>query len=788
VDAAAEIRVGPYILLGRLGSGGMGEVYLGRDTRLDRKVALKCLLASQNDGEEHARILHEARAAAQINHGNVATIHDVIDEGSRAYIVMEYVEGQNLAARLRRGRIPLRDVVSIGRQLASALAAAHAVRVIHRDLKPANIQLTGAGVVKVLDFGVASAGRPILVSPTAATKSAPAETDPKGRRAGTPAYMSPEQMLGLPTDHRADLYSLGVVLFELAAGRRPYEYVDALELVQMPGSLAPRADEVDTGVPTFFADVLATALRCDREQRFQSAGEFDAALTAVQKRLDVTRRPTRREWLALAAVGATGVAGSLALPMLGRREGPGGRAIHSIAVLPFVNLSGDLAQEYFVDGMTDGLINALCRISAIRVKARTSVMAFKGSKKSIAEIARELRVDAIVEGSALLTSKGAETVRIAVNVIDAATQTQLWGTALERTLPSILTMHLELARAIAENIHVAVTSDERRRLAAGGQPVDPETYKLYLLGRQEWMGRTVPQLQRALKYFREATSRSPNYALAYAGLADTYVLLTGDFGVLPRDEGAAETIAHASRALALDPGLSEAYTSLAFANFFLLWDFAAAGQQFHKALELNPNYATARHWYGNYLSDMGKEEDALAELRRALDLDPFSSIISRDVAWPLFFSRRYDEAIAQLDLTLAAFPGYMPAERLRARAFAMRGDTAEAIRQFEQQKLRVDNARARCELAWAYALAGRREDASAELQSALALATGVYPYDIALVHAALNQPNAALAALERAFQERDSTMVNLRHDPRLDSVRADTRYQRLVEQMRFPQL
>lgn len=258
--------------------------------------------------------------------------------------------------------------------------------------------------------------------------------------------------------------------------------------------------------------------------------------------------------------------------------------------------------------------------------------------------------------------------------------------------------------------------------------------------------------------------------------------------MLPRDEGAAETIAHASRALALDPGLAEAYTSLAFANFFLLWDFAAAGQQFQKALELNPSYATAHHWYGNYLSDIGKEEDALAELRRALDLDPFSSIISRDVAWPLFFSRRYDEAIAQLDLTLAAFPGYMPAERLRARALAMRGDTVDAVRQFEQQKLRVDNARARCELAWAYALAGRRKEAHAELQSAQALATGVYPYDVALVHAALNEPDAALAALERAFQERDSTMVNLRHDPRLDSVRGDTRYQRLVEQMRFPQL
>ena len=295
-------------------------------------------------------------------------------------------------------------------------------------------------------------------------------------------------------------------------------------------------------------------------------------------------------------------------------------------------------------------------------------------------------------------------------------------------------------------------------------------------------------LQRALKYFRDAAARSPDYAPAYAGLADTYVLLTGDFGVFPRAEGAAETIANASRALALDPGLAEAYTSLAFANFFLQWDFAAAGEQFAKALELNPSYATARHWYGNYLSDMGQEEKALVEMQRALDLDPFSPIISRDIAWPLFFSRRYDAAIAQLDLTLAAFPGYLPAERLRARALAQRGQHAEAIRQFEQQKVRGDSARARCELAWALALAGRRKEAQTELRSAEALATGVYPYDVALVYAALNEPDAALAALERAFRERDSTMVNLRHDPRFDALRSDSRYQQLVALMRFPQL
>jgi tetratricopeptide (TPR) repeat protein len=424
----------------------------------------------------------------------------------------------------------------------------------------------------------------------------------------------------------------------------------------------------------------------------------------------------------------------------------------------------------------------------VSVTARTSVMLFKGSKKSIAEIAHELKVDAIVEGSVLLTTKSAELVRVSVNVIDPATQRQLWSMELERDLRSVLTIHAELARAIARSIHVALTGEQERRLAGAAQPVDPQTFKLYLLGRYEWTGRTVPQLQRALKYFRDAAARSPDYAPAYAGLADTYVLLTGDFAAFPRAEGAAEAIAHASRALTIDPGLAEAYASLAFANFFLQWDFAAAGQQFQKALELNPSYATAHHWYGNYLSDMGKEENALAEIRRALDLDPLSAIISRDVAWPLFFTRRYDEAIAQLDRTLAAFPEYSPAERLRARALAQRGEHTEAVRQFEQQKLRADSARSRCELAWSYALAGRRAQALAELRSAEALKTGVYPYDVALVYAALHEPDEALSALERAFQERDSTMVNLRHDPRFDSLRSDPRYQRLLGQMRFPQL
>jgi TolB-like protein/Flp pilus assembly protein TadD len=764
----------------------MGDVYLGRDTRLNRKVALKCVRKPRAGGETlEASILHEARAAARISHANVATIHDVIEQDARAYIVMEFVEGESLAARLRRGRLPLEDAIDIGRQLASALMAAHAEGVVHRDLKPANVQITPAGSAKVLDFGLAHARRPML-SPSAVTVSAESQTDPQGPRAGTPAYMAPEQMLGATADERADIYSLGVVLFELATGKRPYEHVDSIELVQAPASLAPRADAVDPAVPSALADVIARALQCNPHERYQSASVLHDALRAVQDQIDAPsrwRRPTR---LALAGMLTIGVTAAVFL-WRGEadRRAPPRDGILTVAVLPFVNLSGNPSHEYFVDGMTDGLINALGRIGRLRVKARTSVMAFKGVKKPVSAIARELNVDVVIEGSAALLSNRAELARIAINVIDPATQTQLWSGGMDRDLRGILSLHGELARIIAGQLNV-VLSDEEQRLLSSTRSVDPETYKLYLLGRHEWNGRTITQLHQALTYFGQAAERSPEYAPAYAGLADTYVLLTGDFAAIPRADGAAQAIASASRALAIDPELAEAYTSLAFANFFLLWNWDAAGEQFKRALELNPSYATAHHWYGNYLSDIGREDEALAEMRRALELDPMSAIISRDVAWPLFHSRRYDEAVEQLDATLAAFPGYLPAERLRARALAQRGNHSEAVRQFGLQKIRGDTPRARCELAWAYALAGRREEAVNELRSALAMKSGIYQFDVALAYTALDRPRDALSALERAFEERDPTMVNLKHDPRFDSLRSDPRFTRLLAQMRFP--
>jgi serine/threonine-protein kinase len=781
---APGVLVGPYEVLGCLGSGGMGDVYLGRDERLHRKVALKCLRPAPPGSEAHeGRILREARAAARVSHPNIATVYDVLEQAGRAFIVMEFVDGESLAVRLTRGRLPLRDVLAIGQQLASALVAAHAEGVIHRDLKPANVQVTSTGVVKVLDFGLAHAPAPVAAPPSAVTASAQTETIPGGRWAGTPAYMAPEQVLGAAANERADIYSLGVILFEMATGRRPYDRIEPMALVSAPGSLAPRADEIEPGVPAGLADLIARALRCNPNERFASAADLAGSLAELEALQPLPARWTRRVGLGML------VATAVILPIVlwmrdAQPPSSGPPPASTIAVLPFANLSNDPARDFIVDGFTDGLINALGRISALRVKARRSVMQYKLAKASIGDIARDLQSDLVVEGSVMPLVNGTQ-VRMTLNVIDPHTQTSIWSDAREFAMRETTAVQADIALAIARNLHVAVTPEEQRRLARTA-PVDPDTFSLYLLGRQEWNGRTVPHLNRALSYFQQAVGRSPDYGPAHAGLADTYVLLAGDFGVLPRDEGAALAIASASRALSLDPTLAEAHTSLAFANFFLLWNWEAADEQFQRALELNPSYATARHWYGNYLSDLGREDAALTEIRRALEIDPHSPIINRDVAWPLFHSGRYDEAVAHLDQVLAKFPGYLAAERLRARALSMRGDVEDALRQFQEQHARDPSPRSRCELAWAYARAGRKDAATRELRAALAAERGLYYYDVAVVYAALGRSGEALEALRRAIDERDPTMVNVKHDPRLASLRGDPRYARLLAQMRFP--
>jgi TolB-like protein/tetratricopeptide (TPR) repeat protein len=467
---------------------------------------------------------------------------------------------------------------------------------------------------------------------------------------------------------------------------------------------------------------------------------------------------------------------------------PASRTFHKIAVLPLVNVSADPKQEYFADALTEGLINTLGRVSALNVIARTSVTPFKRTTKSIAEIAAALGgVDAVLEGSALINvdAVGRGVVRVVVNLIDAMSQTQFWNSTIEREMVDVMSLQNEIVRLLAQGIRVAVTPAEQSRLARGGT-VNLEALRLYLLGRDEWNGRTVQRLNAAIAYFKQAIVFDPGYAQAYAGLADSYALLGADFGGMPRDAAARGAIDNATRALELDPELGEAYASMGFVNRVVNWNWTLAEEQLRRALALNPSYATAHQWYGNLLSDLGREDEALAQMKRALDLDPLSAIISRDVAWPLFFARRYEEAIAQLSATLTRHPGFASAERLLARALAQQGNFADAVRRFEALAQRDTGPRAQCELAWAYALAGRPQDAARALAAALASSSPIYPYDLALVYTAMRRPNDAFAALDRAFVERDATMLNLRHDPRLDVLRTDPRFPALLTKMRFP--
>jgi eukaryotic-like serine/threonine-protein kinase len=777
--------IGPYRVVERLGVGGMGEVYLGTDDRLQRRVALKCLLSKGADAELRAKVLHEARVAARISHPNVAMVHDIVEQDGRAFIVMEYVEGESLAARIARGAFGADDVVAIGRQLAAALAAAHARGVVHRDLKPANVQVRPDGSVKILDFGVARVFE--LLSTVESTDDRPTATGDRGP--GTPAYMAPEQLIGMPADERSDIYSLGVVLHEMATGRRPFEGGGAAAVLAFVDETPRAVDDLNPAIPAPLARVIERASNVDRDARFASAEALERALAGAIPR----PRNDRWRWLvvaaAIVAVAIVGVASfspwfATVPPLAAGMSHP----VRSIAILPLQNLSPDATLAYFADVLTDGVINTLGRVSALKVIARTSVMPFRQSTQSIAQIARALGgVDAVVEGTALASTDatGRRRVRVNVNLIDPATQTQVWTTSVEREATDVLLLQNDLATRIAEGIRVAVTPDERARLQRGG-PVKAEALRLYLLGRDEWNGRTLPHVNAALEDFRRAIEADPNYAPSYAGVADSYTLLGADYGAVPRDTALAAVLANAGKAIDLDPSLGEAHASLGFANRVLNWDWRLAESQLQRAIALNPSYATAHQWYGNLLSDLGREDESLAQMKRALELDPLSAIISRDVAWPLFFARRYDEAIRQLTDTLARNPGYASAERLMARALAQKGSHDDAVRYFEALARRDVGPRAACELAWGYALAGRRVEAERELARAQAADGHVYPYDLALVYTALGRRDDAFAALARAYDERDATMLNLKHDPRLDALRPDPRFQALLDKMRFP--
>jgi serine/threonine protein kinase/TolB-like protein/Tfp pilus assembly protein PilF len=783
-------QISHYRILQKLGGGGMGVVYKAQDTRLGRHVALKFLPQEMAQDEQSLeRFKREARAASTLNHPHICTIHDFGEYEGGPFIVMEVLEGSTLKHRISGKPLPSEMVIELGIHIAEALEAAHARGILHRDIKPANIFVTDRGEAKLLDFGLAKldgASAEALASrelPTATADTIGARdlTQP-GTLMGTAPYMSPEQIRGESSDVRSDIFSLGAVLYEMATGHPAFSAETTAQIREAVLTREPLSlRKLNPRVPGAVERVITKALKKRPPERYQHATELRADLIRVQGEI---RRRWRRQ------VVLVGLPLLALLAVLGWRLGwfrPGLHVgqIQSLAVLPMANLSADPSQDYFADGMTEQLTTDLGQISALRVISRTSAMHYKGTDKKLPEIARELDVDAVIEGS---VERVGNQVRITAQLIEAPTDRHLWANSYERDLRDVLRLQDDVAQAIAEQVKVKLTPQEQIHLTSA-RPVNPDAQDAYLRGRSYWNRRTIEAVGKSCEYFQVAVDKDPNYAVAYAGLADCYNIL-GYYHSRPSVETLRLGKAAAQKALQVDGGLAEAHASLAFAMQYYDFDWSGAEKEYKRAIELNPNYATAHHWFSLCLSEVGRFNEALIKIRRAQELDPLSPIISNTIAAVYYRSRQYDQGIEQLHRLLDVDPNFVVAHSLLGQHYRQKRMYDAAITEFQTaRKLDPSDLSVPLEIAAAHALAGRRGEAQRILQEVkdMSMKKYVSPFDVGALYACLGEKDLAFEWMQRALHDRDRTMTALGFDPRLDTLRSDPRFADLLRRIGFPQ-
>jgi serine/threonine-protein kinase len=780
--------LGHLRVLEQIGAGGMGEVYLAEDTRLERRVALKVVPEEfASDQERLARFEREAKALAALNHPHIVTIHSVEEAEAGHFITMELVEGDTLAERIPTGGMTLDAFLDLATPLAEALAAAHERGITHRDLKPSNIMINHEGRLKVLDFGLAKLRRPPGDWHEAETGADTDTLSREGSFLGTLPYMSPEQVEGLRVDHRSDLFSLGTMLYEMATGQRPFKG-------ETPAALAssilrddpPPVTALNHALPTDLDRIVSHCLRKDPERRYQTAKDLRNELEELRQQVvsgavpvpPVAARP--RRWpVALAAV--TGlVILALAVVYGGRlwERFTGGAvpaAIRSIAVLPLENLSGDPEQEYFADGMTDSLITGLSKIGALQVVSRTSSMRFKGLDKPLPEIARELNVDAVVEGSVL---READRVRVTVQLIEGATDRHIWAESYERELTSVLALQGEVARTIAGEIHVELTPQEETRLV-GARAVNPETYQAYLKGMYFLRKGTPEDSQRGLAYLQQAVDNDPADPLAYAGLALGYSV--AGHGFAPSVENFPRAKAAALKALELDDTLAEAHAAMAEVKLYYDWDWIGAEKAFQRAFELNSSLALAHAHYSWYLFPFGRLEDALAEAKRAQELDPLSAHFTAYLGAAYWWAGQVDRAMDEARKALELNPGHPLGLYLLGAVYAEKGMFEEAIAAHQEARaIRPDLALV---LGHTYALAGRRDEALRVVAESGEDYLQRNPWGVAEIYTALGEKDEAFRWLDVGYENRYNMMPWIGETPTFEPLRDDPRFQELLRRM-----
>jgi eukaryotic-like serine/threonine-protein kinase len=832
VTIPSGTKVGRYEIRSQIGEGGMGEVYLAQDTKLDRNVAIKFLNEEfSKDADRLNRFIQEAKAASALNHPNILTVYEIDKTEETNYIVTELIDGKTLRENLaQKETLQLNTILKIGAQVSEALAAAHQAGIIHRDIKPENIMLRKDGYAKVLDFGLAKLTEKKKkddVSLESATRAF-VNTTP-GMVMGTVSYMSPEQARGKETDARTDIWSVGVVLYEMLAGTAPFTGETVNHTIV---SILEKEPLLLENVPGELQRIVRKSLTKDVEMRYQSARDLLIDLKNLRRELDIRGElersivPNREATTSSSMQNQTQVYGSdpvkatisgqaaathsittssssleyavaqakshkLATAIIGIllvgvistvgysvfvTRGTSSKQINSIAVMPFENRSENAESEYLSDGLAETLIYRLSQLPNLKVSPASSVMRYKGKEFDAQKIAAELGVNAVMSGR--LVQRG-DNLTISVELIDVANNKTIWGEQYERKMSDLLVIKQEIAREITEKLRLKMSGEEQKKLA-GGDSTSAEAYQLYLKGRYLWNKRNKDDLNKSIGYFNQAIEKDPGYALAYTGLADSWFTMGWFRWTVPKDAFERAKSA-AMKALAIDSKLAEAHTTLAMIKALVEWDWQGADNEFKLAIASNPNYPTAHQRYSLHLATLGRLDEAVSEAKKAQELDPLSLIINENVGDMLYLARRYDEAETQLLKTIELDPNFGIAHTTLSKVYDLKGmyeksfDEGFAMAQPEQAaKAKEIYVRSGIKGVWRSRLGRLLEDSKHEYVS---------PQNIAMLYARLGELDKAFEWLERGLEERSIQFTYLVADPRFDNLRADPRYAAIMRRV-----
>jgi len=784
-----------YKIIDRLGAGGMGEVFLAEDSSLDRKVALKFLPRDlQQDDLAHQRFLREAKSAAALDHPYICNIYEVGEVEGLNFIAMEYVEGQTLKEKLEGGPLALEEAIQISAEIADALEMAHRKGIVHRDIKPANIMLTPQGHAKVMDFGLAKR----VVTGEGTEQDLTTGLTQEGSTLGTPAYMSPEQVRAKPVDHRTDIFAFGIVFYEMLTGMHPFRR--ALPVETTGAILHEEPEAVSKYLPGSterLQETVSRMLAKNPDERIQTIGEVAERLkelSAGREELGLAAflrsRLGKRLVLALTIIVAIALISWWVF-----KEVPvelGTPTISSIAVLPLVNGSGDPEQEYFVDGMTEALITDLSKIGALKVISRSSAMRYKGTDKPPAEIARELKVEALIEGSVL---REGDRVGITAQLIEAATGNTLWAERYERKLTSILMLQGEVAQTIAREIQVTLTPQEETLLART-RTVNPEAHDAYLKGSYYWKNLTPEDLDTAQRYFDLALEKDPSYAPAYEGLAFVWACRQ-QMSLTPPREAGTKAKAAALQAIALDDTSAGAHEALAGVRTWTDWDWAGAELEWRRALELDPNRANIHTYFAHFLAITGRVDEAIPHSERAIELDPFNALFHGLYSKVLYFDRRYDDALAAARTALAMQPGMPTARNTLQDALISMGMRDETLalqreRMAGDPELVAALEQGLAEAGYEGAMRHVADLLAARYERSGGVPDPASPRDtrdprlIAKQYLGAGDYDRAIEWLEKAYEVHHPGLPYIGVSPRYDPVRSDPRFQDLLRRMNFP--